>query len=91
MATKKIKEWRGFNDQCLHCGGDAEVFTDTGFDNCAYDVDHARCTECGCPGFVSIGEEGEDSAENLISWHDEPGCRCEWCLKNYDEQGNPIP
>jgi hypothetical protein len=80
-------EWRPFNDFCLHCGDDAEVFTSTGRDNWAYDGDKARCVECGCPGVVDIS--GPDDEQASIRWHDEAGCRCEWCEKNYDEQGNP--
>lgn len=71
------KEWRYFNDDCLHCGGDAEVLTDTGEDNLACDGDEARCTSCGCPGHVSCDDE-----RGWINWHDEPDCDCEWCKKN---------
>lgn len=76
-----MKQWRPFSGDCLHCGDDAEVFTDSGSDNMAYDGDRARCVSCGCPGVVNIEEEGE-SCHNGIQWHDEPDCQCEWCLAN---------
>lgn len=74
-----MKQWRPFIDCCLHCGDDAEALTDSGADNLAYDGDQARCVACGCPGVVSIEEEGVSEC-NCIRWHDEVGCECEWCL-----------
>lgn len=80
MTSDKDGQWRPFADYCLHCGGDAEAFTTSGNDNWAYDGDTARCTDCGCPGIVSIQEAGEDHCDNGIDWHDEPGCDCDWCV-----------
>ncbi len=70
--------WQSFEDSCLHCGDDAEVYTDTGRDNYAGDGDEARCVSCACPGHVSVGDE-EDGGHAWIVWHDEPGCNCQWC------------
>jgi hypothetical protein len=76
------KKWQKFNDECLHCGGEAEVLTDTGKDNLAYDGDEARCTDCGCSGYVVVYADEEEA---YISWHDDPDCNCEWC-KEYDRK-----
>lgn len=67
--------WRPFRDSCQHCGGDAEVLTDTGVENLACDGDEARCSACKCPGGVVVTED--DCA--YIDWHDEPNCKCDWC------------
>jgi len=75
-----MKQWRPFTDECHYCGDSAEVFTDSGKDNWAYDGDSARCVSCKCPGAVVIEEEGMHSM-NRISWHDEAGCDCEWCKR----------
>lgn len=72
-------EWRSFEAECAHCGAGAEVLTTTGRDNCAYDSDIARCTECGCPGYVSILDPWDDEVVAEIEWHDEPNCDCGWC------------
>lgn len=77
-----MKHWRPFFDSCLNCGGDAEVLTDSGEDNVAYDGDDARCSQCGLPGQVIAYEEN-----GYISWHDEPGCECEWCSQHAEEAG----
>lgn len=80
------KQWRPFEADCLHCGGGAEVFTESDQGNTAYDGDPARCSECGCPGVVVVDihiDPNEGAA--AIAWHDEPGCTCEWCISH------PIP
>lgn len=72
------KQWQMFDDECLHCGSPAEVFTATGKDNWASDGDEARCTACGCPGTVGV-EDTIDNDGASIDWHDEPDCSCDWC------------
>lgn len=78
-------EWRPFNDECLHCGDAAEVLTDTGRDNFAYDGEKARCVGCGCRGSVSVDEDGTA----IIRWHDEPGCTCDWCKSHPASKESP--
>ena len=73
-------EWRSFEACCAHCGSGAEVYTTTGKDNWAYDGDEARCTDCGCPGFVNVS--GYEDEPATIDWHDEPNCDCDWCKAN---------
>lgn len=79
-----MKSWQPFNDECLHCGSSAEVLTSTGQENLAHDGDEARCTECKCPGTVTVDESENDNEEGnaAIVWHDEPSCDCEWCKAN---------
>lgn len=78
-----MKTWRPFKGgECLHCGDDAEVLTDSGQDDFAYDGDEARCVGCGCPGSVRIEAEDEASCDNGIVWHDEPNCDCQWCKEH---------
>ncbi len=80
MATK---EWRPFTDFCAYCGGEAEVLTSTGRDNWAQNGDVARCTNCGCPGFVhDDGREHDDCPTGSIDWHDGTNCECDWCKKH---------
>lgn len=74
-----LHEWRPFNDECPHCGDDAEVFTTTGQDNLAYDGDKARCVTCNCPGGVVLDDAPDYEGSAYIAWHDEPNCDCEWC------------
>ena len=76
------KVWRPFAGECLHCGGSAEVLTDSGKDNVAYDGDRVRCTRCRCPGVVTIDEPADHEDYEWtahVDWHDEPSCACEWC------------
>lgn len=80
-----LKAWRTFEAECLHCGGEANVFTDSGKDNYAFDGDQAICEECGCPGHVVIDESnGDGEATGSISWHDEAVCDCFWCRSHRD-------
>jgi len=72
------KEWRPFGDECKWCGDEAQVLTDSGRDNVAYDGDAARCEDCGCPGIARVDEDGL----GWIEWHDEPNCQCDWCKAN---------
>jgi len=75
MDTDKFK-WKKITwGWCGYCGDDdIEVFTDCEGDYVC-DGDKVRCRSCGCPGCV--GEMCDESM--TISWHDEPGCECEWC------------
>ena len=73
------KLWRRFDDDCLHCGEEAEVLTDSGEDNVAYDGDKARCSVCGLPGQVVVDEDDWPHAYGYVAWHDELGCTCDWC------------
>ncbi len=83
--------WRHWpHDKCLHCGNDAEIYTDAPKGQACED-DVARCTACGCPGSVVIDDFGEESATASVSWHDEPGCRCTWCRAHYTETGEWLP
>ena len=75
MGRSRRLKWQDFNDTCDYCGDEAEVLTDTGYDNCALDGDEARCVSCRQPGYVSVDEEG--SAH--IHWHGDATCECEWC------------
>lgn len=75
------KEWRYWShDECLHCGGSVEVFTDVP-DGLLSEDDEARCIECGCPGTVGLQDDydNETGYTAYISWHDELGCDCAWC------------
>jgi len=72
-----MKRWETFKDECPHCGDGAEVLTDSGRGNFAYDGDEARCVSCDCPGSVVV-DTVDDPA--YINWHDEVDCRCAWCL-----------
>lgn len=76
-----MKAWKPFEDTCLHCGSEAEVFTDSDKPLTAYDGDEARCPECKCPGWVTV----DSPTEAYIEWHDEPYCKCEWCKTNADK------
>lgn len=75
----KNKKWQKFSDDCLNCGCEALVFTDTGRDNWASDGDLAKCPECGLEGSVNVYDDSEGEAS--IAWHDEPNCDCSWCLQ----------
>lgn len=77
LETNKVseKKWQKFESDCLNCGCQAEVLTDTGKDNWACDGDEARCPECGLSGGVNVYDEDEAN----ISWHDEKDCDCSWC------------
>jgi len=88
------KEWRPFpGDQCLHCGGECEVYTDVP-EGYACDGDSARCVECGCPGHVTVEPEPDEPVA-WVNWHDDPDCDCKWCQKTYPKTdtcpvfGNP--
>ncbi len=68
--------------ECHACGGAAEVLTTLEGEK-AFDGDLARCTDCGCPGNVSVDDsldapDGDDGVAS-IQWHDEPDCDCWWC------------
>ena len=77
------KVWRSHPDQCDHCGSDSEIFTNEGLDDgWGFDGDSMRCVECGCPGQWNVFDE--DSA--YASWHDEPDCKCEWCIKTLESE-----
>lgn len=79
------REWEKVNEgfgRCLHCGGIAEVLTKSDNpDKYLYDSEHARCTECSCPGITMLCYEGGKDVIK-IDWHDEPDCNCEWCKKH---------
>ena len=69
------KKWRPLDwEECAHCGSAAEVFTECEKPGQVMDSDEVRCTECGCPGSVSVDDDG-----CWVNWHDEPGCTCDWC------------
>jgi hypothetical protein len=80
------KIWKPFPGECIHCGGAAEVFTDCLVDGCAFDGDVVRCVDCGCPGSIVVSggetelEDGEFVDSAYVEWHEEPGCKCDWCL-----------
>jgi hypothetical protein len=59
--------WQPFNDDCPHCGCEAEVYT-TAAAGFAIDGDEARCTGCGCPGMVSCDEDGT----GYVLWSEDP-------------------
>lgn len=67
--TAKDYKWQPFKADCPECGGDVEVFTDSGKPNLAQDGNAARCKNCGQRGSVVIVEEDE-SAANHIHWED---------------------
>jgi len=75
-------EWHYFNDECLHCGSIAEVYTQSDKDNYAYDGEEARCPDCGLYGYVVVDDLDSGA---YINWHDEPGCDCTWCQKHFPE------
>jgi uncharacterized Zn finger protein len=62
------KTWRPFDYDCSHCGGAAEVLTDSDDDDWAYDGDIARCSECGCQGQVVV-DEADDINVARVEWH----------------------
>ena len=78
------KGWKPFDYDCLHCGGQAEVLTDSTVDGLVYDGDDARCSECGCYGVVQISDDADEANVAWINWHDEPDCACAWCLSHPD-------
>jgi len=61
-------------DNCPYCGDSPEIFTDK--ENEVYDGDPIQCSACGCPGSVTVYEDGDC----YINWHDDPNCDCNWCL-----------
>ena len=71
-----MKAWQPINDQCMHCGADAAVFTDAE-DGLAFDGDAVICLGCLCHGSMVV--DAETAA--YVAWHDErPGtCGCTWC------------
>ena len=75
-------KWKPFEDQCIHCGCDAEVYTSLTEPGMAYDGDCARCTECGCPGIVRADGDEEPAC---VQWHDVDDCSCEWCMAHPPE------
>jgi hypothetical protein len=58
--------WRPYDEECLVCGEDVEILTDSGEDNWGYDGDQARCVACPQTGYLSVDEAGAH-----INWHDE--------------------
>ncbi len=76
LRKRPKTEWRQFSGDCIFCGDEAEVLTNAGQDNFAYDGDEARCVSCRCPGSVIV--PGDDDSAYIV-WHDEPDCDCEWC------------
>lgn len=68
------KPWDG--GDCPHCGSGLEIQTDAPEDGFGYDGDPLRCQDCGCPGQLVVCDE-DDACESM---HDDPDCRCEWCL-----------
>ena len=76
------KIWKSHPAECNHCGGNSEICTYEGLDEgWEYDGDEMRCVECKCPGQWNVFDE--DSAYE--SWHDEPGCTCDWCKAHFDK------
>lgn len=52
-----IKTWKHFQfEQCLDCGSDVEVFSDTP-EGVVSDGDDIRCTGCGFMSVVSVDDE----------------------------------
>lgn len=83
-----MKQWKDLDwaESCPYCGDAAEVFTDAK-DDLAYDTDDVRCVGCGCPGYVSVVEDGygDEPGYAYINWHEEPDCDCDWCLNHPEE------
>ena len=70
--------WKPFSgEDCLFCGGEVKVLTNSTEDDTAFDGDTTRCVGCGCPGMVSADADGVS-----IAWHDDPECNCNWCRRH---------
>ena len=46
-----------YND-CPECGGQLRAFTDCNEDNCVYDGDIVKCSNCNFESTMSVDEDG---------------------------------
>ena len=63
------KEWKEIDwNDCPDCGASAEVLTETlNPPNTCNDSDHAKCSECGLIGSVSVDD---DDGSAWIQWEE---------------------
>lgn len=66
-----MSEQAGMALECNHCGGDA-IFSE---DNLFFDGEGERCAECGFPGQVSIGDNGDEESNTA-----------DWSINDYDDE-----
>ena len=77
-GASRSAEWKHWDGgECPHCGSGLEIQTDAAADGYGYDGDSLRCQDCGCPGQLMCDEDGA-----WESMHDDPDCKCEWCLSH---------
>ncbi len=73
-SKRQWKPLKALEACCLHCGDSGEVHTDQPGES-FLDGDEIRCVGCGCPGQACADLDGA-----WFNWHDEPDCKCSWCL-----------